>query len=104
MVAPHSDDNVATASGRASECLRSSAPDAAPANMSRTDAIRLCHRGLVPPANEESAARPVMVRVRTVVVRSGSAIFLTVAFLTPMAMAVRTIRAYTRLESEEDER
>jgi hypothetical protein len=42
---------------------------------------------------EESAPMPVMVSVRTVVVRSGIANFRTAAFRVPIASAVRAMRA-----------
>ncbi len=80
-------------SARTSECLNNKAPEAAPANMAATDPIRRCQRGLLPPANEESAAKPESVNVKTVMVRSGTASLRTVAFLTPIASAVRTIKA-----------
>ena len=71
--------------------------------MKRMDITRLCHRGLLPPAKEESAANPVIVSVKTVVVKSGRAIFRTVAFLIPIASAVRIMTAYKRVESEGSE-
>jgi hypothetical protein len=46
---------------------------------------------LVPPAKNESAASPVIVRVKTVVVRSGTPSLRVVAFLNPMARAVSPI-------------
>jgi hypothetical protein len=67
--------------------------------MQTIDRIRLRHLGLVPPANDESAASPVTVSVKTVVVKSGTASFLTVAFRTPIARAVRRIIAYVRNSS-----
>ena len=45
-----------------------------------------------PPASGESAARPVIVRVRTVVVKSGTPSLRTTAFRMPMARPVRPIR------------
>src|SRR5260370_25875840 len=63
-------------------------PAAAPTNIASTEATRLRHRGLVPPARDESAARPVIVNVRTVVVKSATPSLRTVAFLNPMASAV----------------
>src|SRR5260370_25692097 len=63
-------------------------PAAAPTNIASTEATRLRHRGLVPPAREEAAARPVIVNVRTVVVKSATPSLRTVAFLNPMASAV----------------
>src|SRR5207244_4542722 len=74
-------------------------PMNAPANIRRTEIARLCHRGSLPPAKEESAASPVIVSVKTVVVKSGRAIFRTVAFLRPIAKAVSTMTAYKRVES-----
>jgi len=62
------------------------APNAAPKNIVATDASLLANLGLVPFAIEESAAIPVIVRVRTVVVRSGIA-----SFRTP-PIAARQIR------------
>jgi len=44
-------------------------------------------------ASEESAPMPVIVSVRTVVVRSGIASFRTAAFRVPIASAVRVMRA-----------
>jgi hypothetical protein len=66
-------------------------PTAAPANISSTEATRLRHRGLVPPASEESAAKPIIVRVKTAVVRSGTPSLRVVAFLNPIARAVSPI-------------
>src|SRR5258705_4817602 len=66
------DKSVAVANGHTNERLSNSVPIAAPKNISRTARIRRRHRGLAPPANLESAARPVMVKVRTVVVSAGS--------------------------------
>src|SRR5579859_1812129 len=66
--------------------------------MAMTAVTLLLHRGLAPPASEESEAMPVTVSVRTVVVRSGTASFLTTALRTPIASAIRTINAYVRLE------
>jgi hypothetical protein len=60
--------------------------------------MRLGHRGLLPPASAESAARPVIVSVSTVVVRSGTPRLRTVAFLTPIASAVRMMTAYSCVE------
>jgi len=68
----HSDDSpTETARAVKMECLRVIEPNAAPANIATTAAIRRCKRGLVPRARDESAARPVMVSVSAVVVRSG---------------------------------
>src|SRR5260370_13807388 len=60
-----------TPSETATECLSIRPPMIAPANIASRDAQRLCHRGLLPPARDESAANPVIVCVRTVVVGSG---------------------------------
>jgi hypothetical protein len=73
-------------------------PTAAPENISSTEAMRLRHRGLVPPAKNESAANPVIVRVKTVVVRSGTPSMRVVAFLNPMARAVSPITPKRGLE------
>src|SRR5438876_7834368 len=88
------DTTPLTTTGSTREYLTSSAPTAAPTNMLSTDAPRRPARRLLPPASGESAASPVRVNVRTVVVRSGSAMVRTVAFLTPMASAVSTITPY----------
>jgi hypothetical protein len=82
--------NAASASGAVRpDTRRRIAPARAPANIATTDSTR---RAVRPPATEESAASPVSVNVRTVVVRSGTASFRTTAFRTPMAIAVdRTI-------------
>jgi hypothetical protein len=69
------------------------APNAAPKNIAATDATFLANLGLVPFANEESAPMPVIVSVRTVVVRSGIASFRTAALRVPIASAVKAIRA-----------
>ena len=66
---------TARASAANTDRLMSSAPTAAPANIARTAASLRCQRGLLPPAKEESAARPVMVSVNTVVVRSATPSF-----------------------------
>ena len=88
-------DDSMTEKARAmkTECLRAIEPNAAPANIATTAAIRRCKRGLVPRASDESAARPVIVNVSTVVVRSGMANLRTAAFLIPIAMAVKAIIA-----------
>ena len=88
-------DDSTTENARAmkTECLRIIEPKAAPENIATTAAIRRCKRGLVPRAKDESAARPVMVNVSTVVVRSGTANLRTAAFLIPIAMAVKAIIA-----------
>ena len=49
--------------------------------------------GSLPFASAESAPMPVIVNVRTVVVRSGIASFRTAAFRVPIASAVNAIRA-----------
>src|SRR5438034_6679108 len=98
------DKSVAVAKGNTNERLSSSVPIAAPKNISRTARSRRPHRGLVPPANLESAARPVMVRVRTVVVRSGIAILRTVAFRIPIAHAVSTMIEYNWNELPDESR
>ncbi len=60
--------------------------------------MRLCHRGLAPPAKDESAAKPVSVSVKTVVVRSGTPSLRAVAFLIPMARAVSPMTTRSGLE------
>ena len=69
------------------------APNAAPKNIVATDATLLANLGLLPFASDESAPMPVIVSVRTVVVRSGIASFRTAAFRVPMATAVNAIKA-----------
>ena len=69
------------------------APNAAPKNIAATAATLLANLGLLPFASEESAPMPVIVSVRTVVVRSGIASFRTAAFRVPIASAVKAIRA-----------
>jgi hypothetical protein len=88
-------DDSTTEKARAmkTESLRVIEPNAAPTNIATTAAIRRCKRGLVPRARDESSARPVMVNVSTVVVRSGTANLRTAAFLIPIAMAVKAIIA-----------
>ena len=86
---------IAVASHRAAEieqCM-TTAPSAAPKNIAATDATLLANLGLSPFASEESAPMPVIVSVRTVVVRSGIASFRTAAFRVPIASAVKVIRA-----------
>src|SRR5580765_8033999 len=56
------------------------APSAAPRNIAATDSTLLANLGLLPFASEESAPMPVIVSIRTVVVRSGIASFRTAAF------------------------
>ena len=69
------------------------APSAAPKNIAATDATLLANLGLLPFASEESAPMPVIVSVRTVVVRSGIASLRTAAFRVPIASAVKAIKA-----------
>src|SRR5258707_11869093 len=69
------------------------APNAAPTNIAATDATLLANLGLLPFAVEESAPMPVIVRVRTDVVRSGIASFRKAAFRVPIASTVRAMRA-----------
>src|SRR6476660_6888492 len=86
---------IAVASHRAAEiekCM-TTAPNAAPKNIVATDATLLANLGLVPFASAESAPMPVIVNVRTVVVRSGIDSFRTAAFRVPIASAVKAIRA-----------
>ena len=52
-------------------------------------------RGLLPPAKDESAAKPVNVSVGTVVLISATRSCRTVAFLSPIDNAVKTIIAYS---------
>jgi hypothetical protein len=59
------------------------APIAAPKNIARTDSTLLANLGLLPLAIEESAPMPVIVSVRTVVVKSGIASLRTAAFRVP---------------------
>src|SRR5258708_31393052 len=63
------------------------APKAAPKNIAATDATLLANLGLLTFASEESAPMPVIVSVRTVVVRSGMASFRTAALRVPIASA-----------------
>jgi hypothetical protein len=69
------------------------APNAAPKNIATTDSTLLANLWLLPFAIEESAPMPVIVRVRTVVVRSGIASFRKAALRVPVASAVRAMRA-----------
>jgi|GEM_PF-5407815 len=62
-------------------------------NIAATDATLLANLRLLPFANEESAPMPVIVNVRTVVVRSGIASLRTAAFRVPIASAVKAIKA-----------
>lgn len=64
-----------------------SAPATAPPSIAKIAAQRRCHRRLLPPAKDESAASPAIVRVRTVVVKSG-----TPSFRTTAVIAKRTLR------------
>src|SRR6266850_6289400 len=82
-----------TASGTTRDLRSSRTPTAAPVIIATIDATRLGQRGLVPPASVESAANPVMVRVRTVVVRSGTPRLRTAAFRAPMARDMSTTTA-----------
>jgi hypothetical protein len=66
----------------------------APASMVRTGTRRRPALDPVPPAWELSAAMPVSVRVRTVVVRSGTAMARAAAFWIPMQMPRAAMRAY----------
>src|SRR4030095_17111763 len=86
------------ARGATTPYRNSIAPVAAPANIVTIDVSLVFHRGLVPPAREESEAKPVTVSVSTVVVMSGTASFLTTALRTPIATAVRTMRPYAAFE------
>jgi hypothetical protein len=63
------------------------------------EASRRRHRGFVPPASEESAASPVIVNVRTVVVKSAIASRRTVALRMPIAIAVSVMTANSGTES-----
>jgi hypothetical protein len=86
---------IAVASHKAAEieyCM-TTAPNAAPKNIAATAATLLANLELLPFASEESAPMPVIVSVRTVVVRSGIASFRTAAFRVPIASAVKAIRA-----------
>jgi hypothetical protein len=87
---------IAVASNSAAEieqCM-TTAPNAAPRNIAAaTDATLHATRGLLPFASEDSAPIPVIVSVRTVVVRSAIPSFWTAAFRVPMATAVKAIRA-----------
>jgi hypothetical protein len=93
-VAEHAAE-IAAASHSAAEIewRITTAPNAAPKNIAATDATLLANLGWVPFASEESAPMPVIVSVRTVVVRSGIASFRTAAFRVPIASAVRAINA-----------
>jgi hypothetical protein len=78
-----SDSTMEKARAMKTECVRLIKPNAAPANIATTAAIRRSKRGWVPPARDESAARPVRVNVSIVVIRSETANLRTAAFLTP---------------------
>src|SRR5882672_5856777 len=104
MTTQQIDKSVAVANASTTDRLRSNVPINAPKKIKRTARSRRRHRGLVPPANLESAARPVMVRVRTVVVRSGIAILRTVAFRMPIAHAVSTMIEYNWNELPDESR
>src|SRR5437879_3620215 len=86
---------AATARGtRIPNPLKRSAPASAPPNIAMIDSARRPLRAPLPPASDESAARPVTVNVSTVVVRSGTASFRTTALRSPIANAAHTITAY----------
>ena len=68
------------------------APNAAPKKIAKTEPTLLANLGLLPFASEESAAMPVTVNVRTVVVISGIASLRTAAFRVPIARPVKAIR------------
>ena len=80
-------------SGSAIWYLSKYTPATAPTNMLTTEPTRLCQFGLVPPASDESAPRPASVSVRTVVGRSRTPIFRTVALRRPIAIPVTAIMA-----------
>jgi hypothetical protein len=71
--------------------------------MQSMEASRRRHLGFAPPASEESAASPVIVNVRTVVVKSAIASRRTVALRSPIAIAVRMMTANSGTESPPDE-
>jgi hypothetical protein len=73
------------ARGATTPYRNNNAPVAAPANIVTIEASLVFHRGLAPPASEESEAKPVTVSVSTVVVMSGTKSFLTTALRTPIA-------------------
>jgi hypothetical protein len=68
------------------------APNAAPKKIAKTEPTLLANLGLLPFASEDSAAMLVTVNVRTVVVKSGIASFRTAAFRVLMASPVKAIR------------
>ncbi len=70
----------------------SHAPSAAPTTIATTAAERRGERVPGPPPARESAARPVRVMVRTVVVMSGTPSLRTVALRSPIAKAVTAMR------------
>jgi hypothetical protein len=73
-------------------CTTNAAPISAPTSMAVTDIRRRPARDPAPPATPLSAAMPVMVRVSTVVVRSGTASARAAAFCAPIEAASSTIR------------
>ena len=89
----NSDSTTEKARAMKTECLIIIEPNAAPENIATTATTRRFQRGLVPRARDESAARPVMVNVSTVVVKSATANLRTAEFLIPIAMAVKAIIA-----------
>ena len=82
---------AATARTSARWTSSSSAPAIAPQSIAPTATVRRKLPLPLPPASCESAARPVSVIVRTVVVRSGKPIRLTVALRAPMPKASSAI-------------
>src|ERR1700722_18106743 len=82
-----------TNKGTVSEKRSSAAPAAAPASMETTPAQRRRQRGLLSPARVESAAKPAIVRVNTVVVRSATPSFRTIAVRRPIAIAIEATTA-----------
>src|SRR5580698_4453260 len=83
--------SAATIRANAVERFTACAPTKAPITSARIAATRRRQRGFSPPAKRESAPSPVIVNVRTVVVRSGRPILRTTAFRYPMAAAVMAI-------------
>jgi hypothetical protein len=79
----------------ANEWRSSIAPVAAPIKIIAIDPTFLDQRMLSPPATNESNASPVTIRVRTVVVRSGTASLRTVPLRTPIPKPVRTMTLST---------
>ena len=85
---------VARASGAGLSTFKTSTPPInAPSSIAAMESPRRPSFEPCPPASAASAATPVKVMVSTVVVRSGMASFLAVAFWTPIATAKRTITA-----------